>query len=378
MGTIDVSGRCLQDYQTFTNQENELAARIQSADRWCQQCSESVQHWYDDICVELEESEKIGHLCASNGQYLCYFIAKEPTIFNATQLAIVCGLEFENGTQIESPQDSCTNACRETLQSAVATTGCCFESAFNVSETPEIERRLASYDLWDNCGMNTSTTDFCSERIGTRNCTEADMFQYLQNLAPECVSDFLIQLSLTPDNFEDRVDATERWCKGCAPAVYNWVLNECSDEIVASEIYHVCGHDGNRNCFHYTREERFYQNPVELCRLRSNQTYLPIPTVCPTGCTDALQQLSNDLGCCFENAFNTTGTLSIRHGLANNKLWETCGLDTKDVDICANPFTDSSTLVMVANIHNNIIFIMSMYTLFMPLCQAQLAISENY
>ena len=343
MNTLDVPGQCLQDYQAFMDPSNELAARMQSADRWCRQCAQPVQHWYDDICVEPKEGAKIGHLCASNGQYLCYFIAQEPTIFNATQLAITCGLEFDNGTQIDSlPGDVCTNDCRNALQLSVRNAGCCFESAFNVSETPEVERRLASYELWNNCGIDTNSIDFCSGRIGTRNCTEADMFQYLQTLSPECVSDFVIQLDATPDNFEDRVTAAERWCKNCGPMVYNWFL-ECGDEIEALEIAHVCGHDGNRNCFHYTRESRFYEVPVETCRLTSNQTYLPFPPTCPNGCADALQQLSNDLGCCFENAFNVTSTLSVRFGLANYNLWKTCGLDTESVNFCSNPFIDSGT-----------------------------------
>lgn len=257
MRTLDSSKQCFEDYQNFMNPEQRPTTRMQSADRWCRQCSELVQHWYNDVCVELTESEKIGHYCASNGQHLCYFVAQEPTVFNPTDLAITCGLEYENGTSTESLPDVCTVDCMGALEQAITQTGCCFESAFNVSETPEIERRLASFELWDSCGQNTNAIGYCSERIGTRNCTEAEMFQYLQTLNQECVSDFVIQLQATPDNFDDRVDAAERWCANCAPVVYNW-LNECGDEIQALEIAHVCGHDGNRNCFHYTREPRFY------------------------------------------------------------------------------------------------------------------------
>jgi len=340
MRTLDSSSQCLQDYQNFMNPENVLSARMQSADRWCRQCAQPVQHWYDDICVELTESAKIGHLCASNGQQLCYFVAQELAVFNATELAITCGLEYQNGTRRSLP-DTCTPDCRSALQQAVNRTGCCFESAFNVSDTPEISRRLASYQLWDSCGMNTNSVDYCPRRIGTRNCTETDTFLYLQTLDQECVADFVIQLRPTPENFDDRVSAAERWCANCAPTLYNWLLNECGDEIDALELAHVCGHDGNRNCFHYTMESRFYQTPVETCRLRSNQTYLPFPSTCPQGCADALQQLSNDLGCCFESAFNATDTLTIQFGLANNGLWNTCGLSTESANFCPNPFTDA-------------------------------------
>lgn len=344
MRTLDGSGQCLDDYRAFMNPNLELTMRIQSANRWCRQCSQPVQHWYDDICVEFEESAKIGHFCASNGQHLCYFVMQEPAIFNATQLAITCDLEFDNGTRIDSLPDVCTEDCRSALQIAATNAGCCFESAFNVSETVEIDRRLASYELWNSCGMDTTTIDFCPERIGIRNCTEADLFQYLQTLNPECVSDFVIQLAAaTPDNFGDRVAAADRWCENCAPTLYNWLLNECGDDIDALEIAHLCGHDGLRNCFHYTRESRFYEAPVERCRLTSNQTYLPFPSTCPTGCAEALQQISNDLGCCFESAFNVTNTSSIQLGLANYNLWKTCGLDTENVNFCPNPFTDNGT-----------------------------------
>lgn len=347
MQSLDNSGvsSCFQEYQDFMNPVNELAVRMQSANRWCSYCSREVQHWYDDICVDLSEGSKVGHLCASNGRHLCYFVAEESSVFNATELAITCGLEYSNGTSTDSLPNNCSHDCKRALQQAVNLTGCCFESAFNVTGTPNIERRLASYELWDSCGLNTNEIDYCSERIGTRNCTESDLFQYLQTLAQECVSDFVIQLNPTTENFNDRVDASQRWCRNCAPTVYNWLLNECGDAVDALEIAHVCGHNGNINCFHYMREARFYQMPVTTCGLRSadNQTYLPFPSTCPDGCADALQEISNNLGCCFESVFNISDTLTIQLGLANYNLWRTCGLDVDSVDFCTNPF-ESATL----------------------------------
>ncbi len=337
---MNVSGQCLQQYQTFVNPVNELSARIQSANKWCSLCAQPVQHWYMDVCVEMEEAEKISHMCAFNGENLCYFVAHEPAIFDAAGLALACDLEFENGTGNPMPQN-CSSDCRDALQQAVTSTGCCYESAFNVSETRMIERGLASYRLWESCGLDTSSVDYCSARIGTRNCTESDVFQYLQTLSSgECVSDFVLQLSASPENFDERVVAAERWCMNCAPTVYDWLLNECGDKIQAIEFAHVCGHDGNRNCFHYTRESRFYQAEAETCRLISNQTdYLPFPSTCPSGCAYSLQQLSTDLGCCFESAFNATSTETIRLGLASYHIWDVCGLDAESVGFCTNPFT---------------------------------------
>ena len=346
LGSLDNSSQCLQDYRAYTNANNALSTRMQAANRWCRLCAELVSHWFADVCVDLTEAAKIGHQCASNGENLCYFIAQEPSVFNSTELAVTCGLEFANGTARSIPE-TCSMDCKNALQSAVASTGCCFASAFNVSETPEIERGLASSELWESCELSTSVVEFCPERLGTRNCTEQDLFQYLQTLDAACVADFTIQFNTAPETFDIRVDAAERWCSNCAPTVYNWLLNECGDDIDALEIASICGHDGNRNCFHYTREARFYQSEAETCGLINGSTYLPFPATCPSGCADALQQISTDLGCCFESAFNATNTLTIRLGLANNNLWDICGLDVDSVNFCPNPFTDGGALPTV-------------------------------
>ena len=58
---------------------------------------------------------------------------------------------------------------------------------------------------------------------------------------------------------------------------------------------------------------------------------------CSTECSAAVQQFRNDIGCCVNNAFNTTAFGLSSFGFANPTLWSACNVPT--VSFCPNPLT---------------------------------------
>ena len=61
----------------------------------------------------------------------------------------------------------------------------------------------------------------------------------------------------------------------------------------------------------------------------------PTPPVCSAECSGAIQRFRRDIGCCVNNAFNTTAFGLMSFGFADYTLWSSCGVPP--LMFCPNP-----------------------------------------
>ena len=109
----------------------------------------------------------LGHACAKNEQqYNCY---QTVGLRNGTDVLMQCFPErfqpsSSQGTELSSndtttpspvPSFSCSNECRESLESFRAWHGCCITNAFNSTTFGLMSLNLANYSLWSTCGVET-------------------------------------------------------------------------------------------------------------------------------------------------------------------------------------------------------------------------------
>lgn len=151
------------------------------------------------------------------------------------------------------------------------------------------------------------------------NCTETEVLDYLNTFAnvKECSTpDFLFNTT---------------FCKDECHEIYFGLGKYCNDETITKAYRLNCGEFNNRYCADVIVDgatTTFVVNAVQKCG--ENDT-----VSCSADCTSALEDIGNNVGCCFNNLYNVTASGGLV--ITTYKLWKACDVETPGLCLVPEP-----------------------------------------
>jgi len=166
------------------------------------------------------------------------------------------------------------------------------------------------------------------------------------NLSPACGSDQL--LFNTSWTTAAGMAALDRICMddSCGGAVYRYLLANCSNTQSFVQQQR-CATNGTLRCFYGewpTAYPTFF-NSTAFTDLFTTCSQANATNPCPEGCAEALMTIRDDIGCCFNNYYNVSGSEFLQ--FASNQLWTACQVAT--LSRCTeilNPNASGTTTMM--------------------------------
>lgn len=188
----------------------------------------------------------------------------------------------------------------------------------------------------------TVTLAWCQPNAGT--CNTAAVTQYVQDNL-----DFNCAISLTPAlntsnsvSMSVRDEALSTICtETCAGKLADWLINNCNSKFNSTSLYYLCLQTGNR-----ATVGRYCQYSIpplfdadqEISTLF--QACGDVQLQCTDQCALQLQNLANQLGCCYQSLYNNTDYLQEAAAIGelapadvtalqivgNQMLWSACSV----------------------------------------------------
>lgn len=252
--------------------------------------------------------------------------------------------------QCTSFEDECPAGCAAALQRGVNLMGCCYQSVYNNTDVVEyftttgqlttsdltVINAIKRAELWNAC--NVTLTTFCggdpfpgTSQLIVGNCSLA-AFDDL-DVSTECG----VSLATVFTNPTDALLNT--YCEeSCINPHVRFVRQNCQDPFAANFSSTYCldtmGELGNR-CGQVlsslSTNSQVFDTVGTACLATDSED-------CSDACQDALQDIRDQLGCCYQNIYNNTLTLDIFfleelitfeeryffEVLGDRDLWEDC------------------------------------------------------
>lgn len=237
-----------------------------------------------------------------------------------TRLSGVC-------TFLAAPDAECDATCSSNITEQISAMGCCFYTYYSLSSGTNFVNNLFS-----SCSANITV---CDGRFSNKPITLPDVVHGIENYCPEVSIDGIpdachnfIQFdniqqfaSTDPDQF------VSSFCKGeCAKPLYDY-YKECdkvSKNSTAPTLDLMCtSNPEGKQCVKIISDPSFYQTIDGVCN------GVETSDQCPTGCSAALQEISDDYGCCFYTQVALLGNVDVDDILNDKCSVKTPGLCEK-------------------------------------------------
>ncbi len=231
-------------------------------------------------CNASDDAQVLQDTCSRNsmGNY-CGSIDIDPL---ETNIGRVCGIS-----------STCSFECRNLLVSARNRLGCCV-SAYNNS----VSEFAYAYSLWSSCGIEPVTEKCSSSTIKLQpaqvdpTCTSDVFAERVQSLL--CRKQYI-------EDVQDRLSATD----GCQN--YNDLIGD------------LCKVNRFGTYCTLLYNEIFKNLTAASSSCRDTSTCEPL-------CIETLNNITNTVGCCFNELYNTTTNGTTDYLWLSEKRWSRCGL----------------------------------------------------
>ena len=160
------------------------------------------------------------------------------------------------------------------------------------------------------------------------DCTANQITQWVtDNLTPACILD--LATVNTSWSSPAGMAALDRACidDSCGGAAYRYLLANCSPQQSFVQQQR-CAANGTLRCLYgeYPTAYPTFFNSTAFTDLQWTCAMANATNPCPDGCAEALWTLRNNIGCCFNNYYNVTGSPFMP--FASNQLWAACQVPT--------------------------------------------------
>ena len=263
-------------------------------------------------CTPTDGSSTLGDYC----RYSAGDIA-DPTL--------LYGLTACHNFTFDNP---CSPGCRSALDRIMEEVGCCYQQLYN--NTAYIEGLFdAGFITVDEYFGLVQLNDpisnpwrICNIRPPRRcrgepfqpepepRCTEQDQIDFVSSLPNATTCGFgLLNIFTPPANDSTALPiAIDNVCNNeCGGAYSNFLENQCRDDLAAAALRVYCtATNGTANvgshCRYAIGDQVDISLLTDLFACANNSAIQP----CVPGCRSALTRLKDELGCCYQNAYNDT------------------------------------------------------------------------
>ena len=223
-------------------------------------------------------------------------------------------------SEVESSCDSstCSSECRDVLTNIRSEVGCCIASIYNdSSRTLFYSPEPFNYTLWSNCGVEP-VTQACPPSTVTLTKTEPD---------PTCSGNITSTLQLLSSTIcrREYID----------PFVTLLSAEGCTEDLdEADRICSVNKFGTYCSAFGFSLQTIFTA-ASENCQNTS---------ICDPLCIETLNNITNTVGCCFNEEFNMTNSTV---DWLSDEFWSMCNLESPG--LCEQRFVDEESQEGKAN-----------------------------
>ena len=243
-------------------------------------------------CNDLEAARSIQEVCRTNSK--------------GTFCVSDYGLDMYINHACVSSATTCPPECRDSLNTVHARLGCCI-GIYNDSSSSVYTPAPLHYSLWSLCGVEPVTEQCAPSPINLSQiqrdptCVDKDVLERIFSKA------------LCRQSYVESICASSAGakCGGYDPAGgdipwYDDILDRC----IANEAGQYCL---TIEPSHY---HSLFQRASESCHDTSS---------CAPLCTDTLNSITGEVGCCFTSAYNNTRAPERPYWLSY-EFWSRCGL----------------------------------------------------
>lgn len=318
------------------------------------ECGEQVANWYYSQCDDHFFASRLYYACLDPGTTAtvshCLY-ALQP-LYNIT-LTISSCLNLE--------ENSCTSTCLKELHSVKNKIGCCFNSIYNETESLSflveggiLDQSTAS--RLQNLGSACSVTAPVACTVEGIRFPGYDSQIDNEILCPGVDTDGLLSSSL-PENCQESLftivnstalspvldDALDVFCtQECGGKIASALRTHCNDNYYTNGFYYFClGTENSANvgsrCRYSFPPQYNLTSYLVQCVSVATET-----TSCPEGCSQVLEMISADIGCCYNSIYNNTAYFPILAEdetildeptdaqfriVASPQFWSSCGVN---------------------------------------------------
>lgn len=286
------------------------------------ECGEQVANWYYSQCDDHFFASRMYYACLDPGTTAivshCLYALRP--LYNITLSISSC---------LSSEANTCGSMCLEELQHVINEIGCCFNSIYNESESLSflVEGGIldqSTANRLQNLGRACSVTapvactmegirfpgddsQFDDEMADILHCPGVDTDSLLPSSLPESCQESLFTIvnstALSPglDNVLD-VFCTQE----CGGTIASSLRTHCSDNYFTNGFYYFCLGTNNSaivgsRCRYAFPPQYNLTSYLIKCVSAAAET-----TSCPEGCSQVLEMISADIGCCYNSIYNNT------------------------------------------------------------------------
>lgn len=271
-------------------------------------CAGQIAQYARTDCGLPEYSTILSLYCLHNGDEYCRSMfpdfLKKSFISDLAQC-----LEFDA---------ECPAGCEAALSRGVSKLGCCYQEIYNSTEMVaylnqigrmtdqevSVMSAVAVPEIWSAC--NVSSTSLCAEPFQQEKevlagiCSELDFYPLVTRVSMECIT------ALSTIFTSPTVESVETYCDdSCTGQYVSFLRENCQAHVLANLSEAAClrteGEIGDR-CGLIKEEAvtSLFTNVGSACGTAD------LTQDCPTACRDTLQELADQLGCCYQNIYNNT------------------------------------------------------------------------
>lgn len=240
--------------------------------------------------------------------------------------------DLSSCVEYNSSSPSCPAGCESALNAFVDEVGCCYTFLYNVTETLEFYvatgiinetqayylSSITNFELWDAC--NRDLTTICTGEpypgksiLVAGTCTQDDIDVFAERELSASCQTSLLEFYVNPEAPSDEI--LEEVCsEGCGGAFAEFYDETCQAAAASTYLRAYCYRSPNAEVGSYCRQAvgaQFENAPffVEV----GARCLIPFDPAdgCPVGCAEALQELSSQLGCCYQTIYNDTTILDL-------------------------------------------------------------------
>ena len=353
------SEACSMAFSDVLSPENLTEAEYNTSLRvFCSEdCGGAMVEFSTVNCRNLDFAARLRLLCLprETGEDRCSSIF--PTLLDNREV-LISNLSSCSGFNTECPV-GCANA----LMTVVSQFGCCYQSVYNNTDVinmfqqegsltageRQVFQDISQSSLWEACNVTLTAPCTGDSFPGTSEldigvCTNIQLGTYIATtLGQACLNSFTTVYTTTTPT-PAMVDGV---CQpGCSGQVSRYFRQTCLDPFAADSINTSCFRtDGEIGSCFYTigpaanRPDFFSDvgfSGVETTCFADPTASISGP--CRSGCQAALQEVKDQLGCCYQSIYNNTFYLdSLRVlnqisaeqraffvALGTQDLWESC------------------------------------------------------
>ena len=313
MESVMIDNRCLDAIEKVSNKpENITEFEILSAlDVFCTaECGEVLITYLKLNCDQNDIANKFYLACLPTEGILgptCYFTF--PSELNTVPYNLMQCMSFNSSLEI------CPVGCAEALQNFTLLVGCCYQNVYNNSGEENWNAMfevLSDNRLWYIC--NVALIEGCldiplpgTSPLEEGICTANKLQVFYEGLSAVCRSSLqLVSDPATETTAEGRNAYSQLCTENCGGTIVQFQKDVCHAkfESLINKIrcFETDGNLGDRCSFSLKSPvAQFIITQGDSCTAFDIETRM-----CPAGCANALNNINEQLGCCYQSIYNNS------------------------------------------------------------------------